>query len=81
MRNSSEQAVPVVVRPACEKQILLLADVCFEMFSIKELRRPETIMGELQAAFPDVPENDISKAIGMALSWRRLLRSAGLPLH
>jgi hypothetical protein len=51
------------------------------MFTIRELKRPETIMGELQAAFPDVAEGDIGKAIGMALSWRRLLRSAGLPLH
>ena len=61
--------------------MLILADVCFEMFTIRELKRPETIMGELQAAFPDVAEGDIGKAIGMALSWRRLLRSAGLPLH
>jgi hypothetical protein len=51
------------------------------MFPIKELRKPHLIIDELQAAFPDFDEPDILRAISMALSWRRLLRDAGRPLH
>jgi hypothetical protein len=63
------------------KQIFVLADVCFEMFAIKELRRPHLILDELRSAFPDFEEPEILAAIAMALSWRRMLRSAGRALH
>jgi hypothetical protein len=63
------------------RDIILLADVCFEMFPIKELRNPHLILDELQAAFPEFGEPELLRAISMALSWRRLLRDAGRPLH
>ncbi len=63
------------------KEIFILADVCFEMFAIKELRRPHLIIDELRAAFPDFEEPEILGAISMALSWRRMLRNAGRALH
>lgn len=63
------------------RDIIVLADVCFEMFPIKELRKPHLILDELKSAFPEFAECEILRAISMALSWRRLLRDAGRPLH
>jgi hypothetical protein len=63
------------------RELIILADVCFEMFPIRELRKPSLILDELRAAFPEFNEPDILRAISMALSWRRLLRDAGRPLH
>jgi hypothetical protein len=63
------------------RDILVLADVCFEMFPMKELRKPHLILDELRSAFPEFDEPEIYRAIAMALSWRRLLRDAGRPLH
>ena len=63
------------------RDLIVLADVCFEMFPIKELRKPHLILDELRAAFPEFPDTEILQAISMALSWRRLLRNAGRPLH
>ncbi len=63
------------------RDLLLLADVCFEMFPMKELRKPHLILDELRAAFPEFNDPEILRAISMALSWRRLLRDAGRPLH
>jgi hypothetical protein len=51
------------------------------MFPIKELRKPHLIIDELRSAFPEFDEPEILHAISMALSWRRLLRDAGRPLH
>ena len=63
------------------RDIIVLADVCFEMFPIKELRKPHLILDELRSAFPEFDEPEILRAVSMALSWRRLLRDAGRPLH
>ncbi|MEN9845901.1 MAG: hypothetical protein RIS36_1048 [Pseudomonadota bacterium] len=63
------------------RDMILLADVCFEMFPLKELRKPHLILGELRSAFPEFEDAEILHAISMALSWRRLLRDAGRPLH
>ena len=63
------------------RDILVLADVCFEMVPMKELRKPHLILDELRSAFPEFDQSEIYRAIAMALSWRRLLRDAGLPLH
>jgi hypothetical protein len=63
------------------RDIIVLADVCFEMFPMKELRKPHLIIDELRAAFPEFDEPEILRAVSMALSWRRLLRDAGRPLH
>lgn len=81
MSNSSEILTNSSLLQRDEKDILVLADVCFEMFPIKELRRPHLILDELQSAFPDFDETEILRAISMALTWRRLLRAAGRPLH
>lgn len=81
MTNSIQNIEGTLSSARPDGQILVLADVCFEMFAIKELRRPHTIIDELHAAFPEMTETDILKAISMALNWRRLLRAAGRPLH
>lgn len=64
-----------------EHQLIVIADVCFEMFSVRELKKPRTILPELLAAFPECDEEEILRATHMALSWKRLLRAAGKPLH
>lgn len=64
-----------------ERSLALVADACFEMFSAKELRKPSLILPELRAAFPEYCDQEIAQAVGMALSWKRLLRSAGRPVH
>jgi hypothetical protein len=81
MTNSPETLTTPSLPQKDEREILVLADVCFEMFPIKELRRPHLILDELKAAFPDFEERDFLRAISMALTWRRLLRAAGRPLH
>lgn len=81
MTNSTPNIESVRTSTRPDSQILILADVCFEMFAIKELRKPHTIIDEIHAAFPEMNETDILKAISMALNWRRLLRAAGRPLH
>jgi hypothetical protein len=81
MTNSSQTLQTPNVQPKDDRELLILADVCFEMFPIKELRNPHLILDELHSAFPDFEERDILKAISMALTWRRLLRAAGRPLH
>jgi hypothetical protein len=66
---------------ATREKLLTVADACFEMFSIRELRNPITILPELSTEFPDVSKEEILKAAHLALSWRRLLRAAGKPVH
>jgi hypothetical protein len=61
--------------------LLILADVCFEMFSTRELRYPEEILCELHSAFPEVSEPQKRKAIEIALSWKRVMRKAGKLAH
>lgn len=58
-------------------RILRIADTCFEMFSIQELKRPITILHEIAHSFPEANRTEISEAIKLALSWRRALRDAG----
>lgn len=67
---------------ACTREkLLIVADACFEMFSMKELRNPLRILPELSTEFPDLSKEEILEAIRLALSWRRLLRAAGKPVH
>jgi len=63
------------------EKLLMLADACFEMFSIRELRNPVTILPELSTEFPELSKEEIFEAAHLALSWRRLLRAAGKPVH
>lgn len=59
--------------------VLQIADTCFEMFSIKELKRPITILHEIAISFPEASALEIQEAISLAISWRRALRNiAGL---
>jgi hypothetical protein len=57
-----------------DKRILRIADVCFEMFTIQELKRPVAILREIALSFPDANSKEIQEAIKMAISWRRALR-------
>jgi hypothetical protein len=68
-------------KPCTREKLLIVADACFEMFSIKELRNPLRILPELSTEFPDLSKEEILEAIRLALSWRRLLRAAGKPVH
>ena len=63
------------------RSLILVADACFEMFSVRELKKPRTILPELRAAFSECCDEEILAAVSMALSWKRLLRAAGKPLH
>jgi hypothetical protein len=54
--------------------IMRIADVCFEMFSIQELKRPVAILREIALSFPEANAKEIQEAIKMAISWRRALR-------
>ena len=63
------------------EKLLIVADACFEMFSMKELRNPLRILPELSTEFPDLSKEETLEAIRLALSWRRLLRAAGKPVH
>lgn len=60
-----------------QDRILRVADVCFEMFTIQELKRPVSILHEIAHSFPEVSAAEISEAIKLAISWRRALRDAG----
>jgi hypothetical protein len=61
--------------------VIQIADVCFEMFSVKELRRPDVILNEILLSFPDANGLEIREAISLALSWRISLRSLGNFVH
>jgi NAD-dependent oxidoreductase involved in siderophore biosynthesis len=61
--------------------VLTLADVCYEMFSTRELRHPDEILLELHSAFPEISEAQRRKAIEVALSWKRIMRKAGKLAH
>ena len=41
--------------------VLQIADVCFEMFSVRELRKPVAVLRELSAAFPEAPARIFKK--------------------
>jgi hypothetical protein len=59
-----------------QDRVLLVADACFEMFSIHELKRPVTILHEIAHSFPEASASEITEAIALAISWRRALRQA-----
>ena len=61
--------------------VIQVADVCFEMFSVKELRKPALILNEILLSFPDSSGQEIKEAISLALSWRISLRSLGNFVH
>ena len=73
----SETTTPATSITTQQDRVLLVADVCFEMFSIQELKRPITILHEIAHSFPEASAAEITEAIALALSWRRALRRAG----
>jgi hypothetical protein len=66
---------------ATSHRMLEAADTCFEMFSLRELKNPDSILNELTDAFPDLPMGSVFAAISLAVSWKRLLRSPLRRLH
>jgi hypothetical protein len=64
-----------------DARVVEVADACFEMFTIRELKQPQSVLPELTAAFPDATNHDILQAISMALTWKRLLKAVGRTLH
>jgi hypothetical protein len=88
MRHSETDMTdsPIVLKEEATKssdreKFLIVADACFEMFSIRELRNPLHILPELSTEFPELTREEILEATSLALSWRRLLRAAGKPVH
>jgi hypothetical protein len=87
--TSSENLVDVVpVAPLTDssvagipKQVLEVADSCFEVFTAKELRQKETILSELVASYPDLSKLDLAKSIDLALTWKRQLPRASRRAH
>jgi|688.fasta_scaffold2080288_1 hypothetical protein len=61
--------------------VLEIADVCFEMFSTKELRRPELILHEIALSFPLATTQNIREAVSLAHSWRVSLRALSGLIH
>jgi hypothetical protein len=72
----SETTTTVTLTTTQQDRVLLVADACFEMFSIQELKRPITILHEIAQSFPEASAAEITEAIALALSWRRALRRA-----
>ncbi len=64
-----------------ERALASIADACFEMFAIRELKKPRLLLPELRAAFPEFGDEEIVQAVSLALSWKRLLKAAGKPVH
>ena len=64
-----------------ERFLAPIADACFEMFAVRELKKPLLILPELRAAFPEFRDEEILQAVSLALSWKRLLKAAGKPIH
>jgi hypothetical protein len=76
MQTRLLDSAPKATVTLAQDPVLMLADVCFEMFSTRELRNPETVLPELDAAFPEITEEQKLKALSVALSWKRILRGA-----
>ena len=72
----SESTSRVIADSTHQERILRVADACFEMFSIQELKRPITILHEIAHSFPEATAAEITEAIKLAISWRRALRYA-----
>jgi hypothetical protein len=72
---------PLTTEVPQRERVLRIADTCFEMFTIYELKRPVTILHELAHSFPEASATEISEAISLAISWRRALRRARGWMH
>lgn len=54
-------------------RVLMIADSCFEVFSVRELVNEPSIREEVLSSFADSNESEVTEAIALALSWRRIL--------
>ncbi len=54
-------------------RVLKIADSCFEMFTIRELRHQRSIREEVLSSFLDSNESEVIEALSLALSWRRMV--------
>lgn len=79
--SDAEYSLPLSGEEIERRELISLADVCFEMFHIRELKRPHLILPELEQAFPEFSQSELLQGIAMALTWRRILRDAGRPMH
>lgn len=66
---------------AVSSEVLRLADTCFEMFSIRELKYPRAILPELKAAFPSLTTEQLSDGIWQAIAWKRVLCRIARGIH
>jgi hypothetical protein len=77
--ESPAEATSIDYRPS--GRTLELADTCFEVFSLRELRKPKSILHELTASYPDLSLSEVTRAVSIALSWKRLLRAGARRIH
>ena len=54
-------------------RVLMIADSCFEVFSVRELINEQSIRDEVLSSFANSDESEVAEAISLALSWRRML--------
>jgi hypothetical protein len=59
-----------------KQRLLELADTCFEVFSLRELKRSKHITKELSLSYPEATREEITSAIELAIAWRRTLIQA-----
>jgi hypothetical protein len=78
MRHSAQN---ITTKSPRRDQVLLIADSCFEMFTIQELRRPRSIIREVAVSFSDSTEAEVLEAIALALSWRRMFHGSARFIH
>jgi hypothetical protein len=62
-------------------RVLMIADSCFEMFSIRELLHQRSIRDEVLLSFAESNESEVIEALSLALSWRRVLAESSSFLH
>jgi len=72
----SETVARITSETSRQERVLVVADACFEMFTLQELKRPIAILHEVALSFPEASAAEISEAIALAISWRRALRKA-----
>lgn len=77
----SETVARITSETSRQERVLIVADTCFEMFTIQELKRPIAILHEVALSFPEASAGEISEAIALAISWRRALRKASGWMH
>lgn len=66
----------------CHDELLfVIADLCFEMYSARELEHREKILPELEDSFGDAPPHLLHQAITVALQWKRMTEHSAKTIH